>query len=88
MFTVKIPKEYLTTFGDSSLIGLCFESKFDFKDSLKIEFEQSSIQYRQTHGGPDEILIPEFVPMCLVQDIMYLVRRGIDITIGEYTQDP
>jgi len=86
MFTVKVSKKYLTTFGDASLIGLCFELGYDFKDSLTIEFEQSSIGYRESHG-PDEIIIPEFVPMCLAQDIVSLMHRGIDVKISQYIQN-
>jgi hypothetical protein len=85
MFTVKIPREFLATFGSSCLTGLCFQKGFDFKDDLRIEFEQSSIEYRQAHG-PDEIIIPEFVPMCLAEDLLSLAKRGFKIKIGEYTK--
>jgi hypothetical protein len=44
------------------------------------------MDYRRKHNGPDEIIIPEFVPMCLSMDLLTLMNRGIKIEIGEYNK--
>ncbi len=51
---------------------------------IKIEFETRSLAQLQEHNGPDFVLIPEYVPMCLIESVLDLTRNGYNITIGEY----
>jgi hypothetical protein len=93
MFIQKISKEALTKMGSNSLIGMLtaypqmFERLREGLDTdLRIEFEETSTEWKKQHGGPDEIIIPEYVPGCLVRDIIYLCRQypTLSITVAEY----
>ena len=84
MKTIKISKQALENLGSNSLQGLIFRELGEIPKELRIEFEQTNIGYRKEHNGPDNIIIPEFVPMCLCESIISLMNQGIKIEIGEY----
>jgi len=84
MKTIKISKQILENIGSNSLQGLIFKEFEDIPKELRIEFEQTSIEYRKGHNGPDDIILPEFVPMVLCESIVSLTNQGIKIEIGEY----
>jgi len=86
---IRISKADLERIGDCSLEGaLAKEELFPPKDVI-ILFEQTSPSFRQRNDGPEEIIITEYVPMCLCRSICTLIQRGYNvIKIDEYTVDP
>jgi hypothetical protein len=80
---IKISKKALETFGSNSLEGHIMNEFNELPKELRIEFEQTSIGWRREHGGPDSIIIPEFVPMVLCESILYL-SQYCRLEIGEY----
>ncbi|MDO8641471.1 MAG: hypothetical protein Q7R33_08050 [Nitrosarchaeum sp.] len=83
MKTLKISKTMLETFGDHSLEGLIYKTFNEFPKDLRIEFEQSTMTWRQENKGPEEIIIPEFVPMTLCKSILSLSKQ-LNLEIDEY----
>ena len=80
---VQISKEQLPSMASCSLIGLITKQNIP-PGPLTIQFEQSSFQWKQEHHGPDDIIVPEHLPMCLCEDIVTLIHMGYTITVGEY----
>ena len=84
--TVRFTHDTLKTFGNFTLIGMISEMLSPAENLLSIkmvtlEFEQTSYNFRYQNGGPLEISIPEYAPMCLIQDILSLIRHGISVSI-------
>jgi hypothetical protein len=68
--------------GSGSLVGKIAE-RFP-PSEITIEFEQTTLNWRKANGGPEEIIVPEYLPMCLCGDIVDLIRLGYKLIIDEY----
>jgi hypothetical protein len=82
MNVIQISKDQFERMGSGSLVGKVAE-KFP-PSEVTIKFEQTSLNWRKSHGGPEEIIIPEYLPMCLCGDIVDLIRLGYKLKIDEY----
>lgn len=87
MSEIVLTKKQLETIGDGSLLGFAFNAGI-VPGPVTIRFEQSSLAYRQKTDGPDWVLLPEYVPMCLCQGILDLIRHGYTVVIEEIVKDP
>lgn len=82
MNIILIGKDEFERMGSGSLVG---KVATRFPPSLiAIQFEQTTFNWRKANGGPEEIIVPEYLPMCLCADIVELIRLGYKLTIGEY----
>jgi hypothetical protein len=84
MNIIQVSKEEFQRMGSGSLVGKVAE-KFPPSEVI-IKFEQTSLNWRKCNGGPDEIIVPEYLPMCLCGDIVDLIRLGYRLTIDEYPE--
>jgi hypothetical protein len=86
METIKISKNSLSLIGANSLEGWIFTQFGSIPKELRIEFEQSTLEWKQKNKGPDEIIVPEHVPMVLCESILYLSKKCNKLEIGEYQE--
>jgi hypothetical protein len=83
MNTIQIKKSELERLGSNSLIGLA--SHYGFQPGpLRIEFEEWSYAQTEHNKGPDWVLVPEFLPLCLCQDMLTLTRLGFQVELGKF----
>jgi hypothetical protein len=83
MNIVRVSKSQYELMGSASLVAYV---TMDYPPSpVTIQFEQTSIEWRKDHNGPEEIIVPEYLPTCLCDDILTLIRLGYTLTIGEYS---
>jgi len=87
---IDINEKFLETFGSGTLSGALYtkypDAVFPGK-KVKLIFHTSSLSYCQNNGGPRSFVMSDFVPMCLVQDILRLMRIGVEIEIEEKKED-
>jgi len=84
--TLIIDKKFLETLGSHSLEGKIFDLCNGIpKDILELQFLESSQSWRDENGGPNEIIINEFVPFCLVESVLNLIRMGVKLQISTQT---
>ncbi len=88
MKTIDITKKDFETIGTRSLEGLLLERGIVEPQPITIRFEQSSAAWKHQYGGPDSLIMPEHVPMCLCESILNLQRQGFTITTDHFIQDP
>jgi hypothetical protein len=82
MNIILIYKAEFERMGSGSLVGRVATS---FPPSeVTIKFEQTSLYWRKANNGPEEIIVPEYLPMCLCGDIVELIRLGYNLTIDEF----
>lgn len=83
--TIRIKHSLWSVVGTCTLMGLYAEAMLANQDrdekTLVLEIEQTSFEYRKARGGPEEIIVPEFMPPCLIEDVLTLSRRGVDIHV-------
>jgi hypothetical protein len=88
MNTIRISKEQLASLGSNSLQGMIFNKFRELPRDLRIEFEQTSLGWRKAHNGPEDMIVPEYMPLVLSESILSLSKHCKNIEIGEYQSDP
>ena len=87
MATITIPHSKYELLGSHSLSGMMIESLGpDEKppgpgETLTIVFERASLRYCQKHDGPAYLMMPDYTPFCLIENILNLVKQGIQIQL-------
>jgi hypothetical protein len=82
---LKLDEDRLSRMGSASLIGMTVS---DDTKKVTLVFPQTSLSWREKHGGPAIYLIPEYVIACLIEDIVWMTKRGIEVIIETTTIDP
>lgn len=54
---------------------------------LVLVFSETSLLWRQRHGGPDAWVIPEYTVKCLIDDVLWLVSKGVVVETETQTAD-
>jgi len=89
---IRVDEVFLEGCGSSSLLGTIavgLEKDQSILDVEKVElvFPLTSIGYRRQHG-PRCWVMPEYTLMCLINDILALKEKGIEVTCVEETWNP
>jgi hypothetical protein len=50
-------------------------------EKVIINFQETTTAWKYDHGGPSEIILPEHLPCCLCEDIILLMKRGIEVEV-------
>jgi len=87
MLKITLKHKDWSVFGSATLIGKWAEAALANPDEdrkvLVVEIEETSFGYRSRNGGPEEIIIPEFMPSCLIKDILSLTQQhGVDVQVA------
>lgn len=90
---IVIPQGWFETFGTGTLVGTVMNqcggnTPLSEVKKVTLVFQQSPMGWRAKNQGPHISLVPEYAPMCFAQDILWLVKRGIEIEIAEETKAP
>lgn len=89
---VRLRLGYMENFGTGSLIGAILnqnpEVPLSSIKNLEIQFEVTSYGWKKINKGPHLTLMPEYVPLCLIEDVLSLARWGIQIKTREIVADP
>lgn len=89
---IRLTHSSYETIGSHSLTGMfvnsCLEQKIDPANITKliIEVEQTPMAYRERHQ-PMIVMMPEFSPMCMMQDIMSL-SKDFEVEFQEVFVNP
>jgi hypothetical protein len=76
---IRINQRFLESCATATLIGTVVKDGEPLTSVTKVvlEFEQTSLWWRQAHGGPDSLIVPEYTIGCLIEDVLSLQARGI-----------
>lgn len=85
MTTVNLNKDFFETCGTNSLEGALAAAGIMEPQTVKLRFRQTSYAWRQQNGGPDLYIVPEFVPLCLIDSVLRLSARGFKLETEFYT---
>ena len=75
--TIVLDEQTHFNMGSRSLVG-----KVGLAKEVLLVFPQTSMEYRKKHG-PNQWFIPEYVMMCILEDVLFLTSQGVSISIKE-----
>lgn len=82
---VRVDQKMLETFGTRSLVGKVNDHLQDLQalpNELVLEFPQTSLGWRQQHGGPDQVIMNEYVLPCFIEDILWMAEHGVKVSVS------
>jgi len=53
---------------------------------VKLLFPQTSYAWRHENNGPDLYIVPEFMPMVLIDSILWMISKGYTISTEFVTE--
>lgn len=75
--TVMVKKEDYDTLGHLSIFGF-LSSKLSKRQTklskVIISFEETPMEWRKNNVGADSIVVPEFMPRCLINDVFHIME--------------
>ena len=86
-YEFEITEDFLEAFGAHALLGALVDKFDEVPKKLTLVFPQTGIRWRK-ENGPKDYIMPEYVPMCLIRDLLALVRRGVEIKLVERLYHP
>ncbi len=89
--SVTIDEEYLnTSSGSGSLIGRVMTERGGggLPKRLTLLFKQPTLTWLQNNGGQQLYVIPSHAVGCLIEDVMRLVAKGVEVRTRAITEDP
>ncbi len=87
MKTINITKQMLEAIASHSLEGILYDQGVREPCELTLSFQQSSLSWRELNDGPEALIMPEYVPMCLCESIVNLIKQGFKVSIWHFEQD-
>jgi hypothetical protein len=75
-----LEKDMLSVLGTFSIQGMAVKAGFP-PGPLTIVFRGSSSAYCRDHDGPELLIMPDYVPYCIVESILQMQRNGWDISV-------
>ena len=95
MIQIKISHKDLETIGTGSLTGKLTQLSTEslpltkiIKEEIQFLFQDSSREWK-IKNGPENIVIPEYVIPCIMEDILGLINQhGAKVSVSTYIQDP
>lgn len=86
MVELKVSKDQLCRMASYSLQGMLYKEHGAVYPPAKVRilFETFDFEQCRNNGGPDDIIIPEYVPMELCRSVLAMVAQGYEIEIDEY----
>jgi hypothetical protein len=70
--------ELLEGFGTHSLIGYVWVPELK---KLRLVFPRSTQAFCERNGGPRELILYEYNIPCLLEDVIWLLGKGVEISI-------
>lgn len=83
---IEISKELVCKLASRSLEGICITEieqktgKYE-KVPVKLIFFGSSLEYCRKNNGPELLIMPDFVPFCIAESVLEMVKAGWDISL-------
>jgi hypothetical protein len=80
---IEITEKFLESCGTRTLVGTIFSQVGHWPTKVVLVFPQTSLGWRQHNGGPKHYVMPEYTIPLLIEDVLSLVQRGVEVSIEE-----
>lgn len=86
---IEISENFLELCGTGALVGAIMkENDFQWPQRVILVFFETSLAWRREHRGPRHYVIPEYSTHLLIEDVLMLKERGIEVEIQTEVRDP
>lgn len=77
------PRKDFELFATGTLEGKLYEEGFKGKkgEDIEIIFIETSLRWRRTNNGPDQVIVNEYIFACLLKSVVKLINRGHKVEI-------
>ncbi len=86
MKTIRLDKAFFERCGTNSLQGLLVSEKATEPQPIRLLFPQTSLGWKHENNGPDLYMVPEFMPMVVIDSILWMIGRGYTISTEFVTE--
>lgn len=86
-YRIEITEKFLELCATGTLIGTIVMQNHGWPNKVVLVFPQTSLAWRRDNNGPKHYVMPEFAVHLLIQDVLDLVQRGIEVRIEETISD-
>jgi len=88
VYRISIGQDQFETTGTATLIGVlshaCNHELTNVK-KVVLSFPQTSLGWREKHGGPDILAVPEYAVPCMISDVLWFQKNNIEVVVEEPT---
>jgi hypothetical protein len=85
---IQLDYGFMKTFGENALVGRLVKKYKDIPKNICLEFYEPSLIWFHKNNLLRLSLVPNDVPYYLVNDILYLISCGCNITTKTVIKDP
>jgi hypothetical protein len=78
---IEISEKFLESCATATLIGTIVMQNNILPNRVVLVFPQTSPAWRRNNNGPRHYVMPEYTVHLLIEDVLSLVRRGIEVRI-------
>ncbi|MCI0564032.1 MAG: hypothetical protein MN733_36615 [Nitrososphaera sp.] len=75
-----VSQKFLETVGTATLFGSLLDDG-KLPDEVVLVFQQTTLGWKQAHGGPDNYIVCEHVIPCLLDDVVKLIERDVKVRV-------
>ena len=75
------PRKDFELFATGTLEGKLYNRGLVAKETIEITFIETSLKWRRKNGGPDQVIVNEYIFSCLSDSIVKLMNNGHKIQI-------
>ena len=83
-YTLRLTRDDFEKIASRSILGRIWNECNELPKEITIEFPSRNLDWNEKHGGPDYLLIPEYVILAICDDIVYLKNNNVNVTIKSY----
>jgi hypothetical protein len=88
VYRISVSQEQYEVTAYATLVGVLADAcgrSFANVRRVILSFPQTSLSWRTRHGGPDILAIPEYTVPCMIQDVLWFSRHGIEVDVEQPT---
>lgn len=83
LLNILIDQKFLETCATGTLLGTIFQQNPEstYPEEVVLIFPQTTLGWRRKNGGPDQLIVNEFVIPLLIEDILHLKEHGVQVRV-------
>jgi len=79
IYRITIENDQLEVTGTGTLIGVLPD--IASVKEVVLTFPQTSLNWRQRHGGPALLVVPEYAIPCIIESILWFAENNIKVSV-------
>jgi hypothetical protein len=82
LMKIVLTEEDIQKQGSASLVGMIMSETHELPQEVELVFPQTGLGWREENGGPLAYIIHEYNIPCLLESVLYLIDKGVNVSIS------